>query len=62
MEATKQTTEYPLEDQFREVNVFDGGIGRDGQYVWKSLPSAMTKRQAIEYTEKAGWCPPERFR
>lgn len=48
--------------KFHEVNVFDGGIGRDGQYTWKMLPKPMTKRQAEAHCARMSWCPPERFR
>ena len=45
-----------------EVNVFDGSLGRDGQYCWKQLPHPMSKREADDYAHAQGWCPPERYR
>ncbi|WP_186214663.1 hypothetical protein [Burkholderia gladioli] len=47
---------------FTEVNVFDGSVGRDGAYVWKTLPNPMTRREADDYAGASGWCPPERYR
>lgn len=48
-------------DTFNWINLYDGSIGRDGQYVWRELPSAMTRLQAADYCSTQNLCPPERF-
>jgi len=47
---------------YSEVNVYDGSIGRDGQYVWKKLPRQMTRQEADKYARMMNWCPPEQYR
>lgn len=54
--------ELVMDEVFHEVNVFDGGIGRDGKYTWKALPRPMSKADAENYARIMNWCPPERFR
>mgnify|MGYP000913293425 CR=1 FL=1 len=48
-------------DTFNWINIFDGGLGRDGQYTWRELPQAMTKADARTYCSTNDLCPPERF-
>ncbi len=48
-------------DIFNWINLYDGSIGRDGQYVWRELPHAMTRHQAADYCSTRNFCPPERF-
>ena len=56
MSATKPATE-----QFNWVNIFDGGEGCHGAYIWYELPHAMTRGQARDFCTDHDLCPPERF-
>ncbi len=46
---------------FNWINIFDGSLGRDGQYTWRELPQPMNRTQAHTYCSENDLCPPERF-
>lgn len=48
-------------ETFNWVNIFDGGLGRDGQYTWHELPRSMTRHDSETYCRENQMCPPEGF-